>query len=658
MRRSIRTLSGFLIAIALLTGFTQPTQADTSADPGSKPSDPNPGQPNSRDARQARAPSVANSAIRDVAGFSANQLARNDDGSTGSVELPFPVTVFGSTRTALFVNNNGNVSFGAPLSAYTPVKLGSLGLDIIAPFWADVDTRAAGSGITTYGTGQIEGHQAFGVEWFNVGYYNAHDDKLNTFQLVLIDRSDTGAGNIDIEFNYGSITWETGGASGGSGGLGGTSVRVGYAAQSGSPEVELPGSGINGALLDGNASTGLASHSLNSRVAGRYLLSVRSSTILGGLSIGDPQPDDPLLKRSFSVVGAAGSQPIGRFDYGWTQRKSASQPDRISGSLPASSNSGYGWLDYSDTTPGTSWYLFVRAQDVDGLAGDWVRHGSAVRTPDKPILVALGDSVTSGHHTVGQSSSTCDDPSYSYAYDVAIKMRDALPPSWRTPAKTPIGRGGIGYFNFAHSGFSTRQVLGDDASRKNACGERIKGIPVRNAQNELRKRAGSWNRVIMTAGVNDTNWVDVIAWEVANEIAQVHAPCNGILAAWNGNTDSVQTTIASNAQDIALKLMDRTRGDRAARIIWLGYYDIAGTTTFFPASCDPAAEQAVATLESAITRYLPGTVDFVPTNASLGLRADLLQPMLNPFGDPTQFGWPHPINPAGTSALSDLVDVL
>jgi hypothetical protein len=37
-------------------------------------------------------------------------------------------------------------------------------------------------------------------------------DKLATFELLLVDRSDTGAGNFDVEFNYDTVQWETGDA--------------------------------------------------------------------------------------------------------------------------------------------------------------------------------------------------------------------------------------------------------------------------------------------------------------------------------------------------------------------------------------------------------------------------------------------------------------
>ena len=56
----------------------------------------------------------------------------------------------------------GNVTFDSSLSSFTPFDLTSTGRQIIAPFFADVDTRRAGDAVT-YGTGTYEGQDAFGV---------------------------------------------------------------------------------------------------------------------------------------------------------------------------------------------------------------------------------------------------------------------------------------------------------------------------------------------------------------------------------------------------------------------------------------------------------------------------------------------------------------
>jgi hypothetical protein len=238
-------------------------------------------------------------AVRDPAGSAANTLPANDDDSTGAVALGFNVNFFGVTSPTVFVNNNGNVTFSNPLSQFTPNGLAAgVGQPIIAPYFADVDTRG-GSGLVTYGTGTItdaslgwSNASEFAVEWPSVGYYFEHTNKVATFELLLVNRADTGAGNFDIEFNYNTIQWETGDASGGTNGLGGTSAAVGYSnGLSGGSNVffQLPGSLVNGALIDGGIDA-LITHDLNSSVAGRYDFQVRNGVVVNG-----PEPGTTLL---------------------------------------------------------------------------------------------------------------------------------------------------------------------------------------------------------------------------------------------------------------------------------------------------------------------------------------------------------------------------
>jgi hypothetical protein len=223
-------------------------------------------------------------ARRNLPGFSTNTLPANDDSSTAQVPIGFTINLFGTSYGQLYVNNNGNVTFDGPLSTFTPFGLNGVATKIIAPFFADVDTRGPGSGLVTYGNDTVNGHNAFGVEWPNVGYYSGRTDKLNTFELVIIDRSDIAAGAFDFEFNYDQIQWETGEASGGVNGLGGNSARVGYSnGLSGTSNVsfELAGSAVNGAFLNGGSKALVASN-LNSSVLGRYLFSSRGGTIDNG----------------------------------------------------------------------------------------------------------------------------------------------------------------------------------------------------------------------------------------------------------------------------------------------------------------------------------------------------------------------------------------
>lgn len=227
-------------------------------------------------------------------------LPANDDGSTDEILLPFSIDFFGDSFSSLYVNNNGNVTFDAPLGAFTPTNLLQTGAKMIAPFWADVDTRGTfvegidaadgvvaeasppgfGSAEVTYGTTIHEGHLALCVNWVDVGYYANHVDKLNSFQLLLVDRSDVDAGDVDVVFNYGSILWETGDASGGDNGFGGSPARAGFAGGVGAGALaatgyEIPGSGTTGAFLDG-ALDPLSQRSVNSAVPGRQVYEFRS----------------------------------------------------------------------------------------------------------------------------------------------------------------------------------------------------------------------------------------------------------------------------------------------------------------------------------------------------------------------------------------------
>ncbi|MCA8995413.1 MAG: right-handed parallel beta-helix repeat-containing protein [Planctomycetaceae bacterium] len=222
-------------------------------------------------------------------GFDLNTLASNDDGSTGAVPLGFTANFFGQIFQTAFVNNNGNITFDSPLATFTPFGLLNTTRSIIAPFFADVDTRDVGGTMTadvTYGTSMVNGQTAFGVNWVDVRHFDVNGNNqglpTNSFQLVLIDRSDVNPGDFDIEFNYEQVLWESGEASGSDAfGLGGSSATVGYS-NGITTAFELPGSAVNGAFLDGGpAATSLIQNSLNSMNNGRYVFFARDGDISG-----------------------------------------------------------------------------------------------------------------------------------------------------------------------------------------------------------------------------------------------------------------------------------------------------------------------------------------------------------------------------------------
>jgi hypothetical protein len=244
----------------------------------------------------ALVPAAHAQAIRDLPGFRAKHLQPTDDKPSASAPIGFTVNFFGRTYSNLFVNNNGNITFEGPLETWVPFGLAHTDTPIIAPFFGDVDTSHAPSETVSYGNDRVDGHTAFGVDYFRVGYFDGHTDKLNTFQLILIDRSDTGPGNFDIEFNYKQLLWDIGDASHGVAAVAGFSNGTGSAGAI----FELPGSMTNGAFLD-NGTKSLVRGQLNSNVPGRYLFQARSGTVSLLRIVTPPHLPDGVAGRSWST---------------------------------------------------------------------------------------------------------------------------------------------------------------------------------------------------------------------------------------------------------------------------------------------------------------------------------------------------------------------
>ncbi|CAH2318172.1 alpha-tectorin-like [Pelobates cultripes] len=143
------------------------------------------------------------------------------------------------------VNNNGVVSFGVPVSTYTPNAFPLAdGSPFVAPYWGDVDNEKSGTVYYRETTGSAllqrineemakyfpnlhyKATWAFVATWDDVPYYQSLSKKTNTFQAVL----HTDGKRSFIMLNYGKITWTTGGASGGNllTGLGGVPAQAGF----------------------------------------------------------------------------------------------------------------------------------------------------------------------------------------------------------------------------------------------------------------------------------------------------------------------------------------------------------------------------------------------------------------------------------------------
>ncbi|MDX1411105.1 MAG: hypothetical protein R3351_03030, partial [Nitrospirales bacterium] len=137
-------------------------------------------------------------------GPAASPDCHHNDDDSAELSLPFTFTLYGTPFNSVFINNNGNLSFGQLFSTFTASGFPVNGFPMVAPFWGDVDTGdqfdPEGLGHVWY---QFVGGNTLAVTWDNVGYYNENEDKLNTFQVLISDgtNAEMRAGN-NVCFAY------------------------------------------------------------------------------------------------------------------------------------------------------------------------------------------------------------------------------------------------------------------------------------------------------------------------------------------------------------------------------------------------------------------------------------------------------------------------
>ena len=115
------------------------------------------------------------------------------DDDSRPLTLPFPFPFYGASYARLFLNTDGNLTFGAPDTATSDRSLGRLtaGSPRIAAFFEDLDPSAAGEVRVTSEPGR------FAVSWIGVPEYSAAlTGPRNTFQIVLYPD-----GRVDLAYD-------------------------------------------------------------------------------------------------------------------------------------------------------------------------------------------------------------------------------------------------------------------------------------------------------------------------------------------------------------------------------------------------------------------------------------------------------------------------
>jgi lysophospholipase L1-like esterase len=282
------------------------------------------------------------------------------------------------------------------------------------------------------------------------------------------------------------------------------------------------------------------------------------------------------------------------------------------------------------------------------------------------VVIALGDSVTSGHH-LARGRTVCQSPRDSYAWLVFQHLKGRSPATWGDDGQ---------YHNLAYSGAGTRRTIagpGPDTGGvldggRTACGEQIPRAPIDDAVALLADRASRnvrGNKVVITAGINDTNWTAVLTSlltaQFFNLLANLTAAqCTDLMfngtamvngrmvptTAWDGPGKRPQ--MLTSIYDIVTSLYE---ADPQVGVYWVRYYNMAGTgagRNALPAACRDAVAAGL--------QVFNGTTDVAFSVYPFRLQLVSTAPM---DGDNRKFqqdapGWPHP-NAAGHRAIADEV---
>jgi len=142
-----------------------------------------------------------------------------------TVAFPRGLSLFGRAWQEFYLNANGNITFAAPLSSPNAVAFPVEGQPMVAPWWADVDTRRGGQPSDNAICYHIEPNRLV-VTWHDVQRHGASDGLRNDFQMILsTSNSCVSGGEPDVEFRYNRCEWAAGE---GVDGVPGTPAQVGF----------------------------------------------------------------------------------------------------------------------------------------------------------------------------------------------------------------------------------------------------------------------------------------------------------------------------------------------------------------------------------------------------------------------------------------------
>ncbi|GMQ93264.1 MAG: hypothetical protein BMS9Abin12_0741 [Acidimicrobiia bacterium] len=320
----------------------------------------------------------------------------------------------------------------------------------------------------------------------------------------------------------------------------------------------------------------------------------------------NPQRHNALLEADL-VVDATDNDGIARFEYRWNgatfgpvQSATVDRPQ----------------VDYASIRPDSKYALELRAVDIHNNPSEWYLVWSGT-TPSPPHIIVAGDSIASGYtRRWFTGDATCRDSDLSYGSTVVSGISAKLPDQW-APTYTNIAWAGAGVDDMLSGG-------------SDSCGGNHSS---QLGQIEALSADDTWNIVVVTAGINSTNWTDVIVDLTRDTALSLTASgdrraCDLALRD-NWNIDARSDSITRDTRRIVESLGRSTN----ARVFWTGYYDIAGTElapmwTPVGSECERELDQAMRDLHIAIRTGLDDNITWVDIDRDIATQS--------------WAGWPHP----------------
>ena len=325
----------------------------------------------------------------------------------------------------------------------------------------------------------------------------------------------------------------------------------------------------------------------------------------------DPQPHNQLLESDLQIE-SIDNDGILRYEYRWNRFN----PGRVFATSAAEPT-----ISYASVIPEAYARLEVRAVDLNGWTSAWRTVWTGI-TRSAPMIVLAGDSIASGYTRQWfTGDATCRDADYSFGSTLRDSVAAALPAAWAPD-----------YVNIAFPGAGVSSVLdGGSDSCSDSHPSQIDDI-------DRYTDPTTWNVVVMTAGINSTNWVDVVK-ELTKDTAFSWTKAGDKLACQEAITKRWDLSdrrgeITTGASEIVEAIATRAN----ASVYWASYFPIDGTMIApgwspIGPECADEMEFALGELHGAIQAGLNSEVTWVDID---GLPID------------TQMwaGWPHP-NPEG-----------